>query len=253
MSNGSGHHEGLYRVRRRSENRGSSRFTRVSDAPERHLTAAMDRAEFFSTPNPRAWTPRTRADRPRSDHPSLSRRSIASDQDRNGYASTSPYGSPTRRSPPKDASPPRSPFDEERFQSIVGRRPGRRTSVDSAASSLRRGSLGSHSSIASMTENESAFDAGADDPASQSRLGVRHNASLSDLEHMHDNASSHGGSLGRESGASRASSIMSYASTISAGGGGSRARPPRDGQPRRARSVPGVARARPRWRALWRR
>ena len=35
-----------------------------------------------------------------------------------------------------------------------------------------------------MTENESAFDAGADDPASQSRLGVRHNASLSDLEHM---------------------------------------------------------------------
>ena len=79
-----------------------------------------------------------------------------------------------------------------------------------------------------MTENESAFDAGADDPASQSRLGVRHNASLSDLEHMHDNASSHGGSLGRESGASRASSIMSYASTISAGGGGSRARPPRD-------------------------
>ena len=188
----------------------------------------MDRAEFFSTPNPRAWTPRTRADRPRSDHPSLSRRSIASDQDRNGYASTSPYGSPTRRSPPKDASPPRSPFDEERFQSIVGRRPGRRTSVDSAASSLRRGSLGSHSSISSMTENESAFDAGADDPASQSRLGVRHNASLSDLDHMHDNEISHGGSLGRESGASRASSIMSYASTISAGGGGSRARPPRD-------------------------
>ena len=124
MSNGSGYREGLYRVRRRSENRGSSRFTRVSDAPERHLTAAMDRAEPFSTPNPRAWTPRTRADRPRSDHPSLSRRSIASDQDRNGYASTSPYGSPTRRSPPKDASPPRSPFDEERFQSIVGRRRG---------------------------------------------------------------------------------------------------------------------------------
>jgi len=100
--------------------------------------------------------------------------------------------------------------------------------MDSVASSLRRGSLGSHSSISSMTENESAFDAGADDPASQSRLGVRHNASLSDLEHMHDNASSHGGSLGRESGASRASSIMSFASTISAGGGGSRARPPRD-------------------------
>ena len=86
----------------------------------------------------------------------------------------------------RPAPPPRSPFDEERFQSIVGRRPGRRTSVDSAASSLRRGSLGSHSSISSMTENESAFDAGADDPASQSRLGVRHNASLSDLEHMHD-------------------------------------------------------------------
>lgn len=100
--------------------------------------------------------------------------------------------------------------------------------MESGASSLRRGSLGSHSSISSMTENESAFDAGGDDPASQSRLGMRHNASLSDLEHMHDNASSHGGSLGRESGASRASSIMSFASTISAGGGGSRARPPRD-------------------------
>ena len=60
MSNGSGHHEGLYRVRRRSENRGSSRFTRVSDAPERHLTAAMDRAESFRRPTP-APGPRERA------------------------------------------------------------------------------------------------------------------------------------------------------------------------------------------------
>ena len=105
-----------------------------------------------------------------------------------------------------------------------------------------------------MTENESAFDAGADDPASQSRLGVRHNASLSDLEHMRDNASSHGGSLGRESGASRASSIMSYASTISAGGGGSarvrRATPTFPARP--VGSWRGF-RARPRWRALWRR
>lgn len=148
----------------------------------------------------------------------------------NGHASTSPYGSPTRQSPPKDVSPPKSPFEEERLQSIVGRR---RSSVDSIASSLRRGSLGSHSSISSMTENESmhgggAFDAGVDDPASAARLGMRQNASLSDLEHLHDASSSAGGSLARDSGASRASSMLSYASTISAGGGGSRARPPRD-------------------------
>jgi hypothetical protein len=52
MSNGSGHHEGLYRVRRRSENRGSSRFTRVSDAPERHLMATMDRAENLFDAHP---------------------------------------------------------------------------------------------------------------------------------------------------------------------------------------------------------
>lgn len=93
--------------------------------------------------------------------------------------------------------------------------------------------MGSHSSISSMTENESmygggTFDAGVDDPASAARLGMRQNASLSDLEHLYDASSSAGGSLARDSGASRASSMMSYASTISAGGGGSRARPPRD-------------------------
>ena len=53
-----------------------------------------------------------------------------------------------------------------------------------------------------MTENESAFDAGGDDPASQSRLGMRHNASLSDLEHMHDNASSHGSMFMYDAGSS---------------------------------------------------
>ena len=135
-------------------------------------------------------------------------------------------------SPPKDAPPPKSPFEEERFQSIVGKRTGRRASVDSAASSLRRGSLGSHNSISSMTENTSSARGGgvesADGTASAARLGVRQNASLSDLEHMHDTASSIGGSLERDSGTSRASSIMSFASTISAGGGGSHARPPRD-------------------------
>ena len=152
-----------------------------------------------------------------------------------GHASTSPYGSPARRSPPKDASPPKSPFEEERFQSIVGRKPGRRISVDSATStgSLRRGSLGSHNSISSMMENalsapSDAFDAGAEDLASAARLGMRQNASLSDLEHMHDSTSVSGRSLDRVSGTSRASSVMSFGSTISAGGGGSCARPPRD-------------------------
>ena len=50
---------------------------------------------------------------------------------------------------------------------------------------------------------------------------LRHNVSLSDLE-------DHAAGLGRDSGASRASSAISLTSTISAGGGGSRAKPPRD-------------------------
>ena len=63
---------------------------------------------------------------------------------------------------------------------------------------------------------------------SSSSLKMRQNASLSDLENMRGiGRGSSSGSLARESGASRASSMLSYASTISAGGGGSRAKPPR--------------------------
>ena len=138
-----------------------------------------------------------------------------------------------------DQSPPKSPFEAERLKSIAGGGGGRhkktptptgssrRPSFELAPATLRRTSLGSHSSLSSLA-------LGTHEASRTSREGSQHGArayadhapmrqnnSFSDLENARHHDSS-GTSV------SRASSILSYnSSVLSAGGGGSRAKPPR--------------------------
>ena len=85
------------------------------------------------------------------------------------------------------------------------------------------GSLGSHSSISSMTENEGAFGAGSDDPASRWRLGVRL-ASLGEPRASPTTRAATAGAWAANRARAERGSIMGCASTIGAGGGRGRAR-----------------------------
>ena len=132
-------------------------------------------------------------------------------------------------------SPPKSPFAEERMSSIVGK--GNASKSGTAARRLSLGAengtfprRGSMNSLASASSRFGGSDGSLNEastalpPAPRSPL--RATSSHGDLETMT--------SLARASGVSRAgsavsvaSSALSVASTISAGGGGSRAKPPR--------------------------
>ena len=124
------------------------------------------------------------------------------------------------------ASPLKSPFSEERISSIAGKGKGksRRRLPDAESDSTSTRYSLSHDSLVSLVPTEGGVSGGSgEDADSVAPLAkpLRHNVSLSDLE-------DHAAGLGRDSGASRASSAISLTSTISAGGGGSRAKPPRD-------------------------
>jgi len=120
VSNGSGVNEGLYRVRRRNQNAGpfASPACRVESAG----TCRSHAREVVFSSTPPARTPRTRADRPRSDYPSLPRRPIA--VPRTGTPRPPPFAACT------PTATPRRPLTDRRRGSRPRRtcpRPSRRS------------------------------------------------------------------------------------------------------------------------------
>ena len=113
------------------------------------------------------------------------------------------------------------PFSEERISSIAGKGKGksRRRLLDADSDSTSTRYSMSHDSLVSLVPSEGGASGGSgEDANSVAPLAkpLRQNVSFGDLE-------DHAAGLGRDSGASRASSAISLTSTVSAGGGGSRA------------------------------